>query len=133
MSTNVSTYFTFLSSFLCLLKPVYSRYKSLKLHRRQYLDYFRVFQLHSSRNTKKSHGFLLLNTSVNYNSSTMTVACLICHYEHSIYRRICFTSLVTPQTSSKAWACLDSLAVIGRICSGTMPLNVSKDHIIFMT
>ena len=126
VSTSVSTYFIFLSSFVCLLKPVYSRYKSLKLHRRQYLDYFRVFQLHSStcRNTKNAHGFMFLNTSVDYNSSTMAMACLICHYERSIYRRIHFTSLAMPQTSSKAWACVDSLAVIGRICSGTMPLII---------
>ena len=85
VSTRVSTYFTFLSSFVCLLKLVYSRYKSLKLHRRQYIDYCRVFWLHSSRNTKNVHGFVFLNTSVDYNSSIIAVACLICHYERYIY------------------------------------------------
>ena len=131
VSTSVSTYFIFLSSFVCFLKPVYSRHKCLKLHRRQYLDYFLVFRLHLSRNTKNAHGFVFLNTSVDYNSSTMAVASLICHYERSIYCRIHFTSLsslATPQTSSNAWACVDSLAVIGRICSGRMPCTSIHIH-----
>ena len=64
---------------------------------------------------------MFLNTSVDYNSSAMVVACLIRYYERSIYSIIHFTSLATPQTSSKAWAFVDSLAVIGHIYSGTMP------------
>ena len=104
---------SFFSSFVCLLELLHSRYKRLKLQRMQFLDYFRAFQLHSSRITKSTYGFVFFNTYVDYNSSTIAVACLICYNMRSIYHQICSKSLPTSTTSSKVWACIDSLAVIG--------------------
>ena len=126
VNTSVSTKCSFLSSFACLLALLHSRYKCLKLQRVQYLDYSRVFRLHSSRITKIAYDFVF---SVDYNSSTIAMACLIRYNERLICRLICSTSLATPQTSSKVWACMDSFSCnwlyIIYSYSDTMPLIVN--------